>query len=209
MVSTSGLPVSISTGHDTVKPDTARIIAAVADALLRTGALPPDSALLAGRTVARREPATRLEEPAYEWRRQAQRRALGGTPARAGLAAGLPLEQATAVLESITAHEDLVSIRLYGHPWVTGEYWPMITPCFGVRAVDDTGAEHEAIPGSGGGFPEGSWEYWFWPPVAPAARRIRVIVSTLWEAAWVELPIPGRPEPVSPGSPAPPGHRSG
>jgi len=47
--------------------------------------------------------------------------------------------------------------------------------------------------GSGGGSPEGSWEFSFWPPVAPAARRIRVIVSTLWEAAWAELDIPGRP----------------
>jgi len=97
------------------------------------------------------------------------------------------------VIESITAHENLVSVHLYGHPWVTGEYWPMITPCFQVRAVDDTGREHDGIPGSGGGSPEGSRDFWFWPPVAPAARQIRVIVSTLWEAAWAEIAIPGRP----------------
>lgn len=53
----------------------------------------------------------------------------------------------------------LVSIQLYGHPWVSGEYWPMIAPCFEVPA---------------------------------AAKRIRVIVSTLWEAAWAEIDIPGR-----------------
>jgi hypothetical protein len=29
-------------------------------------------------------------------------------------------------------------------------------------------------------------------PVPPAAKRIRVTVSTLWEAAWAELDIPGR-----------------
>jgi hypothetical protein len=29
------------------------------------------------------------------------------------------LRQATSVIESITAHEDLVSVQLYGHPWVT------------------------------------------------------------------------------------------
>jgi hypothetical protein len=29
-------------------------------------------------------------------------------------------------------------------------------------------------------------------PVAPQAKRIRVIVSTLWEAAWAEVTIPGR-----------------
>ena len=106
---------------------------------------------------------------------------------------GLPQRQATAVIESVTAHDDLVSVQLYGHPWVTGEYWPMIASCFQVRAVDDTGGEHEGVRGSGGGSPEGSFEFWFWPPVAPAARQIRVIVSTLWEAAWAEIDIPGRP----------------
>jgi hypothetical protein len=42
-------------------------------------------------------------------------------PDRAGLAVGLPLRQATAVIESITAHDELVSVWLYGHPWVTSE----------------------------------------------------------------------------------------
>jgi hypothetical protein len=69
----------------------------------------------------------------------------------------------------------------------------MITPCFLVRAVDDLGAEHEGNAGSGGGSPEGSQEFMFWPPLALAAKRIRVIVSTLWEAAWAEPDIPGRP----------------
>jgi len=119
-------------------------------------------------------------------------RLAAGAPARAGLAAGLPLRQATAVIESITADDDLVFIQLYGHPWVSGEYWPMITPCFQVRAVNDTGCEHDGVRGSGGGSPEGSFEFWFWPPVAPAAKRLRVIVSTLWEAAWAEIDIPGR-----------------
>ena len=100
------------------------------------------------------------------------------------------------MIESIAAHDDLVSIELYGHPWVTGEYWPMIAPSFQVRATDDTGAEHRGIPGSGGGSPEGSWGFWFWPPVPPAAKRIRVTVSTLWEAAWAELDIPGRSRPA-------------
>jgi len=68
----------------------------------------------------------------------------------------------------------------------------MIAPSFQVRATDDSGAEHRGMPGSGGGTPEGSGEFWFWPPVPSAARRIRVTVSTLWEAAWAELDIPGR-----------------
>jgi hypothetical protein len=109
------------------------------------------------------------------------------------LAVALPLRRATAVIESIAAQGELVSIQLYGHPWVSGEYWPMIVPSFQVRATDETGAEHRGIPGDGGGRPEGSRAFWFWPPVPPSAKRIRVTVSTLWEAAWAELGIPGRP----------------
>jgi hypothetical protein len=36
---------------------------------------------------------------------------------RADLSVRLPFNQATAVIENITAHEHLVSVRLYGHPW--------------------------------------------------------------------------------------------
>jgi hypothetical protein len=189
----SATSMTITTDGGTVELDTARITAAVADALLWAGALPPDSALLSGGTAAGRGTAGWREELKYLWGRQARQRTRDAEPDRAGLAVRLPLCQATAVIESIAARDDLVSIELYGHPWVTGEYWPMIAPCFQVRAVDDTGGEHEGVSGSGGGSPEGSWEFWFWPPVPPAAKRIRVIVSTLWEAAWAEVDIPGRP----------------
>jgi len=120
-------------------------------------------------------------------------RARDTEPERAGLAVSLPLRRATAVIENIAAQGDLVCIQLYGHPWVSGEYWPMIVPSFQVRATDDAGAEHRGMPGDGGGSPEGSREFWFWPPVPPSVKRIRVTVSTLWEAAWAELDIPGRP----------------
>ncbi|HLQ56156.1 MAG TPA: hypothetical protein VK162_18040, partial [Streptosporangiaceae bacterium] len=63
-----------------------------------------------------------------------------------GLAVRLPLEHATAVIEGLSVHADQVSIQLYGHPWVMGEYWPMAMPCFDVRAVDDAGLEHQAWP---------------------------------------------------------------
>ena len=168
--------------------DTGQICAAVADALLWVGALPPDSALLTDRTG----PYGWQQELAHRWGRQAWQRERDGEPARAGLAVRLPLRRATAVIESITAHDDLVSIELYGHPWVSGEYWPMIAPCFDVQAVDDTGVEHRGMRSSGGGSPEASFGFWFWPPVPAAARRIRVTVSTLWEAAWAEVDIPGR-----------------
>jgi hypothetical protein len=180
--------MSIGTGDDSVELDVAKIVAAVADALLWTGALPPDSAVLSERPV----PFGWQEELAHLWVRQAHRRARDNEPERAGLAVPLPLRRATAVIESIAAQDEFVTIQLYGHPWMSGEYWPMIVPCFAVRATDDAGAEHEGMPGSGGGRPGGSREFWFWPPVPPSVKRIRVTVSTLWEAAWAELDIPGR-----------------
>jgi hypothetical protein len=117
-----------------------------------------------------------------------------GQESGADLAVRLPLERATAVLESITAREDMVSVQLYGHPWIFEEYWPLIAPCFRVTAVDDTGAEHEGGPGHGtvSAGHEGSGVFWFWPPVGPQARQLRVTVSTLWEAAWALVDIPGR-----------------
>lgn len=182
-------------GGGTVELDAAGITAAVADALLRVGALPPDSGLLSGGSgidAGVQHPPWR-QDLAHLWLSGARRRAGSAGAVRADVAVTLPLRQATAVIESITAHDDLVQIQLYGHPWVSGEYWPMITPCFQVRAVDDEGREHEGMRGSGGGSPAASFEFGFWPPVAPAARRVRVIVSTLWEAAWAEMGIPGRP----------------
>jgi hypothetical protein len=98
------------------------------------------------------------------------------------------------MIENITAHEDLVSVQLYGHPWVIDESWPMITPCFRVTAVDDTGVEYEGVPASASASPayEGNGTFWFWLPVAPQAKQLRVTVSTLWEAAWALINIPGR-----------------
>src|SRR4029077_12585351 len=173
--------MSIATGEDRVELDTAKIVAAVADALLWTGALAPDSAVLSERPV----PFGWQEELAHLWARRGGRRGAGAQtpqgrprgrardnePERAGLPVTLPLRRATAVIESIAAQDEFVAIELYGHPWITGEYWPMIAPSFGVRATDDTGAEHQGMPGSGGGSPEGSREFWFWPPVPPGAKR--------------------------------------
>jgi hypothetical protein len=118
-----------------------------------------------------------------------------GQAGSAGLPVRLPFEHATAVIEDITAREDMVSVRLYGHPLVFDESWPMITPCFRVTAVDDTGARHEGGRDSGSWSPathEGSGSFWFWPPVSPQAKQLRVTVSTLWEAAWALIDIPGR-----------------
>jgi hypothetical protein len=98
------------------------------------------------------------------------------------------------VIENITAHEDHVSVQLYGYPWVIEESWPMIAPCFRVTAVDDTGVPHKGMHDSSSVSPayDGTGSFWFWPPVPPQAKRLRVTVSTLWEAAWALINIPGR-----------------
>ena len=163
----------------TVELDAAAIRAAVTGALLAVGALSQDSALLTG--PPDREPSG--------WQAP-----LADRENSVGLAVRLPFNQATAVIENMTVHEDLVSVQLYGHPWITGDYFPMITPCFRVTAVDDTGMEHKGVRQSGSEFPthEGRNSFLFWPPVPPHATQLRVIVSTLWEAAWALIGIPGR-----------------
>jgi hypothetical protein len=175
-----------------VELDTAAIVAAVADALLAVGALPPDSAVLTGITDrVRRDWQLGLSD------RQRALTEPWASPSQANdahLAVRLPLGQATAVLESVTAREDMVSVQVYGYPWIFEESWPVIVPCFRVTAVDDTGVEHEGGLGHGTGSPghEGTVTFWFWPPVSPRARQLRVTVSTLREAAWALVDIPGR-----------------
>jgi len=190
--------ISIATGGTVAEAgpeETARIVATVADSLIAVGALPVTSTLL------RESPASGpgWHGPgwhaalAHQWGRRAHQRAARFRAAEhRGLVVRLPLEHATTVIESVSAQDDLVSIQLYGHPWVMGEYPPMITPCFQVRAVDDAGNEHEGRPGDWRGFPghEGSGNFWFWPPVPSARKSIRVTVSTLWEAAWADIELP-------------------
>ena len=74
--------------------------------------------------------------------------------------------------------------------------WPMIMPCFTVRAADDQGDSYRGMPGSwqGGTSHQGSGEFWFWPPVPEACERLTITVSTLWEAAWADVDLPGRTE---------------
>jgi len=185
--------ISIETGGTVAEAgpeETAEIVATVADSLITVGALPVTSTLL--REVPGSAPGWHAAL-AHRWGRSAHQQAAKFRAAEhRRLLAELPLEHATAVIESVSAHDDLVSIQLYGHPWVFGEYRPMITPCFQVRAVDDAGSEHDAMPGDWRGFPghEGSGNFWFWPPVPSARKSLRVTVSTLWEAAWADIELP-------------------
>ena len=170
--------------------DVAEIVAKVADSLLAVGALPVTSTLLY-EPPAERKPAWQ-PHLVRRWGSRAHTAARFEPGEHGGLVAHLPLEHATAVIESISAQGELVGVQLYGHPWVWGEYWPMIAPCFRVWAVDDAGNEYTGMPGDWSGFPgdEGTGAFFFWPPVPTARKRIRVTVSTLWEAAWAELELP-------------------
>jgi hypothetical protein len=175
-------------------PDqTAGIVAAAADCLMAVGALPVSSRLL-------RDPPQATSQEwrvalARRWGRRAFREAAELRPSeRRGLVAELPLKHATAVIESVSVRGELVVIRLYGHPWVMGEYWPMITPCFAVHATDDDGNGYQGMPRNwnGGASHQGSGEFWFWPPVPESCERLTVTVSTLWETAWADIGLPGR-----------------
>jgi hypothetical protein len=170
--------------------DVAEIVAKVADSLVAVGALPATSTLLRG-SPADRKPAWQ-PHLVRRWRRRAYTAAHFEPGEHRGLAVRLPLEHATAVIESVSAQGELVGVQLYGHPWVMGEYWPMIAPCFQVTAVDDAGHEYTGMPGDWRGFPgdEGTGSFVFWPPVPTARKRMRVTVSTLWEAAWAEVELP-------------------
>ena len=170
--------------------ETAKIVGTVADSLIAVGALPVTSTLL--REFPGSGPGWHVQLT-HRWGRRAHQQAARFRAAKhRRLVVRLPLEHATAVIESVSAQGELVSIQLYGHPWVMGEYLPMITPCFQVRAVDDAGDEHEGMPGDWQGFPghEGSGNFWFWPPVLSARKSLRVTVSTLWEAAWADIELP-------------------
>jgi hypothetical protein len=68
-------------------------------------ALPPGSGLLSRGSG---DPGWQ-NQLTYLWGRRAHQRARDGELDRSGLAVRLPLRQATAVLESISGHEDLVS----------------------------------------------------------------------------------------------------
>jgi hypothetical protein len=60
------------------------------------------------------------------------------------------------------------------------------------RSSWSAGSAQCGMPGDWRGFPgnEGTGSFFFWPPVPTACKRIRVTVSTLWEAAWAEVELP-------------------
>ena len=192
---------AVKVGWTDVEPaKTAEIVAIVADCLLATGALSPDSEILLAAGPG-------LTAPQAPWRaalaaRRASRAHLGGV-ATSGeavhrvLLAEVPLSHARVVIERVTqAAGGLVAVTLHGSPWVATAPWPVIAPCFTVSAADDNGNAYEGVLEgfSGGANATGRGTFFFWPPLSPAARGLTITVATLWEAATAEIPVNQRNE---------------
>ena len=193
----------VRVGWTDVEADkTAEIVATVADCLLAVGALPAASGLLRPARAATAAPWQ--DALAARWARRAH---LQGTASAAAtrhqvLLAPLPFEHASAVIETVSAARtsagSLVGVTLHGSPWVPAAPWPVITPCFTVRATDGDGRASEGIlegfqatsAGPGGGPPGGRGSFWLWPPAPEGTTRLTITVSTLWEAATAEVTLP-------------------
>jgi hypothetical protein len=167
--------------------DGKQIVAGVAAALLYAGAIPPDSPVLT--QVLAREKRSRHPVLPASWPTPIRRTTQPHT--RIATCAALPFDSAAVVLEGLSAWGEEVQLHVYGWPWVQGERWPAAIPSFTLRAIDDLGGEHEGRPGNrrdyGDG--EGHADFTLWPAVPAGVSRLRVEVSTLWEAAWADLEL--------------------
>ena len=111
---------------------------------------------------------------------------------RIAICAALPFTAAVVVIEGLSGWGQDVQVHLYGWPWVHSKRGPTAIPSFTVRAIDDLGGEHDGRPGSwheyGAG--ESRGDFTLWPAVPVQARRLRILVSTLWETAWADIELP-------------------
>jgi len=169
------------------------VVAAVAEALLYVGAIPAHSLLLP-QALGRGKRSSHPVLP-KTWPSPVRR----ATPPdmRIAICAALPFADAAVVIEGLSGWGEDIQLHVYGWPWMPGERWPMAIPSFTVRAIDDLGGEHEGRPGSwrGYGAGEGHGDFTLWPAVPAQVSRLRVVVSTPWEAAWADIDLrPARPE---------------
>jgi hypothetical protein len=166
------------------------VVAAVAESLVTVGAIPAQSPLLP-QILGRHKRSSHPDLPAG-WPHAVR----VGTPPdlQIALCAALPFEDATVVIEGVSAWDEDVQLHVYGWPWIGGQQWPAAVPAFKVRATDDLGHEHEGHAGSwhdyGAG--EGRASFTLWPGVPRRAARLRVVISSFWEACWAEIMLPSR-----------------
>jgi hypothetical protein len=166
------------------------VVAAVAEGLVSVGALPAQSPLLP--PILGRHTRSSHPDLPLTWPHPVR---LGTPPdLQIALCVALPFEHAAVVIEGLSAWGEDIQLHIYGWPWVQGQHWPAAIPSFNVRAIDDLGQQHHGHGGSwrGYGAGEGHGEFTFWPAVPRRAGRLRVIISTLWEARWADIDLPGR-----------------
>jgi hypothetical protein len=173
-------------GHDGGR----QVVAAVAEGLVSAGAMPAHSPLLPA--VLGRDKRSPHPDLPRTWPHPVH---LGTPPdLQIALCTALPFGRAVAVIEGLSAWGEDIQLHVYGWPWVQGQQWPTAIPSFKVRAIDDLGGQHDGQPGSwrGYGSGEGHAEFTLWPAVPRHAGRLRVIISTLWEARWADIELPSR-----------------
>jgi hypothetical protein len=166
------------------------VVATLAEALVAVGAMPAQSPLLPP-ILGRHKRSSHPDLP-LAWPHPVQ---LGTPPdLQIALCGALPFEHAAVVIEGLAAWGEDIHLYIYGWPWVHGQHWPTAIPSFKVRAIDDLGQEHEGQAGNwhGYGAGEGRGEFTLWPAVPRRAGRLRVVVSTLWEARWADIELPSR-----------------
>jgi hypothetical protein len=166
------------------------VVAAVAEALVSAGEMPARSPLLPP-ILGRHKRSSHPDLP-LTWPHPVH---LGTPPdLQIALCAALPFEHAAAVIEGLSAWGEDIQLHIYGWPWLQGQHWPAAIPSFKVSAIDDRGHQHEGQAGNwrgyGGG--EGHGEFTLWPAVPRRVTRLRVIISTLWEAQWADIDLPSR-----------------
>jgi len=166
------------------------VVAAVAEGLVSVGAMPARSPLLP--PILGRHTRSSHPDLPLTWPHPVR---LGTPPdLKSALCAALPLEHAAVVIEGLSAWGEDIQLHIYGWPWVQGQHWPAAIPSFNVRAIDDLGQEHHGHGASwrGYGAGEGHGEFTLWPAVPRRAGRLRVVISTLWEARWADIELPSR-----------------
>jgi hypothetical protein len=166
------------------------VVAAVAEGLVSVGAMPAESPLLPP-IVGRHKRSPHPDLP-LTWPHPVR---LGTPPdLQIALCAALPFEHAAAVIEGLSAWGEDIQLHIYAWPWIEGQHWPTAIPSFKVHAIDDLGQEHEGHGGSWRGYGpgEGHGEFTLWPAVPRRAGRLRVVISTLWEARWADIELPSR-----------------
>ena len=161
------------------------VVGAVTDVLLAVGALPAGSRLL-------HQLPTRQSSWLHELRRRYTHRArqelATNSQERQVVAVGssFPLEQGVAAIDAMIVQDGNVYMRLYVFPDAVGEYWPVSVRRFDLSCTD------QGIPATHWRTREGEGlgDLWLWPPLDPAVRRLRLEITTPWEAAWTDVDIP-------------------